>query len=75
MKEDKFTKWKQRGIEIPNPDSVNPSKPLIKDKYKIFMEMHKLKRKFYFTKELLELRAWRISEEEASCCVNITALV
>ena len=35
--------------------------------------MKKLKRIKYFTKSLLEIRAWVFSEEEVSSCANITA--
>ena len=36
------------------------------------MELKKLKRKKYFTKALLELRAWGFSEEEVNNSSNIT---
>ena len=39
------------------------------------MNLKKLKRIKYFTKALLELRAWSFSEEEVSRCANIKAAV
>ena len=39
------------------------------------MELKKIKRIKYFTKALLELRAWGFIEEDVSSCANITAAV
>ena len=66
-------KRQQQGIAIPNSDSVKPAKSFIADNYKNWMELKKLKRIKYFTKSLLELRAWGFIEEEGSSCSNITA--
>ena len=73
IREDQVTKWQQRGISIPNPDSVKPSKPFITNKCNNQMEPNKLKRGNYFTKELLLLGARGFSEEEVNICANITA--
>ena len=53
MREYEFTKRQQQGIVVPNPDNVNPAKPLIPEKYNNQMEMNKIKREKYFTKEIL----------------------
>ena len=42
-REDKSTK--QRGLSVTNLDGMNPSKPLIPEKYNNWMELNKLKRK------------------------------
>ena len=68
-------KRKQRGLAVPNSDSVKPAKTFIPDKYRNIMKMKKLKRIKYFTKALLELRARGFSEEEVSICANITSSV
>ena len=44
IREDKVVKLYQRGIDIPNPDSVNPEKPFITDNYNNHMELKKLKK-------------------------------
>ena len=75
MTEDTVMKQQQQGLAVPNPDSVNPAKPFIPDKYNNCMNPKKLKRIKYFIKELPELRASGFSEEEVSSCANITAAV
>ena len=73
MRVDKFMRWQQRGLAVPNSDSVKPAKPFIPDKYNNRMELNKLKRLKYFNKSLLEIRDQSFSEEEVSSCANITA--
>ena len=75
MREDKFMKWQQRGLAVPNSDGVNPDKKFIPDEYNNQMELMKLKRIKYFTKSLLEIRSRGFSEEEMIICVNIIAAV
>ena len=53
MREDKVTKQQKQGLAVPNPDSMNPAKPLIKDKYNNMMELKKPKSINHFTKALL----------------------
>ena len=50
---------------------MNPSKPFIPDEYTNCMNLKKLKRIKYFTKSILEFRAWGFSEEEVISCANI----
>ena len=52
MREDKFTNRKQQGISVPNPDSINPEKSFISDKYNSQTE---IKRKKYLAKELMKV--------------------
>ena len=68
-------KRQQKGLAVPNSDSVKPEKSFIPDQYNNLMELKKLKKINYFNKELLELRSWGFSEEEVSSCANITATV
>ena len=75
MSDDKVMKQQKQSLSVPNSDSVKPAKPLILDKYNNHMSLKKLKRINYFTKALLELRAWGFSEEEVSIFSNITAAV
>ena len=58
MREDTVMKRQQRGLAVPNSDIMNPEKPLIPYKYNNRMNLKKLNRIEYFTKALLELRAW-----------------
>ena len=73
MREDTVMKRQQRGLAVPNSDIMNPEKPLIPYKYNNRMNLKKLNRIEYFTKALLELRAWWFSEVEVISCANITA--
>ena len=75
IREDKFLKWQQQGLAVIDSYSVNTEKPFIPDKYSNNTELKKLKSKNYSTKEILELVAWGISEEELGRCANITAAV
>ena len=72
---DKVVKQQQRGLFVPNLDSVNPAKPFISDKYNNNIELKKLKGENYFIKALLELRARGFSKEEVRICANITSMV
>ena len=53
MREDIIMKKQQRDLAVTNSDSAKPAKPFNTDKYKNRMELKKLKRKNYFTKEIL----------------------
>ena len=53
MVEDKVVKRQQQCLSVPNSHSVKPAKPFIPDKYSNQMELNKLKREKYFTKEIL----------------------
>ena len=75
MKEDKFTKRQQQCLAVSNLYSVKPSKSFIPDHYNNWVELKKLRRIKYFTKALLELRAWGFNEGEGISCDNITAAV
>ena len=72
-REDKVTKQKKRGLYVPKPDSVKPSKPFSIDKYNNWTELKKIKRKNYFSNAILELLSWGFSKEEVISCANITA--
>ena len=52
-REDKVTKQQQQGLAVPNPYSVKPAKSLIPYKYNNPVELKKIKRGKYFTKEIL----------------------
>ena len=41
----KVLKRQQQGLDVPRPDSANPDKSLIPDKYNNNMELKRLKRK------------------------------
>ena len=68
-------KRQQRGLAVPNSDSLKPAKPFITDKYNNRMKLKKLERIKYFTKALLELRSWGFCEEEVRICANIKSAV
>ena len=68
-------KLQQRGLSVPNSDSVKPDKPFIPDKYNNSMDLKKLKRINDFTKAPLELRGRGFSEDKVSSYENITAAV
>ena len=68
-------KQRQRGISVTNSDSVKPVKLFIPNKYNNLMNLNKIKRIKYFTKALLEPRAWGFSEEDVSSRAKITAIV
>ena len=51
--ENKVAKRQKQDIAVTNQDSAKPAKPFNTDKYKNRMELKKLKRKNYFTKEIL----------------------
>ena len=53
MREDKSAKRQQQGLAVLNIGSVKPSKPFITEKYNNQMELKKIKRGKYFTKEIL----------------------
>ena len=57
-REDKVMKRQQQVISIQNSDNVKSDKSFIPDKYNNQMELKKLKRIKYFSKALLEIRAW-----------------
>ena len=75
MREDKVMKRQKQVLAVPNSDSLKPAKLFIPDKYNNRMKLKNLKRIKYFTKALLELRAWWFIEEEVSRFANITAVV
>ena len=52
---------------------MNPAKSFIPDKYNNHIELNKLNRIKYFTKSILEIRAWEFSEEGVISCANITS--
>ena len=75
MREDKVMKRQQQGLDVTNSDTVKPAKPFITDSYNNWVELKKLERITYYTKELLELRARAFSEEKLSRCANIKSAV
>ena len=54
---------------------MKPAKPFIPDNYNSCKKLKKLNRIKYFTKKLLELRAWGFSENEGISCTNIKTTV
>ena len=66
---------RQRGLDVPNPDSMKTDKVFIPDKYNNRTELRNIKRVKYSTTVLLELRAQGFSDEVVSICANITATV
>ena len=44
MREDKVVKLQQWGIDVPNPDIVNPDKQFIPENYNNRIELNKLER-------------------------------
>ena len=53
IREDKVVNRQQRVLSLPNPDSVNPEKPIIPGKYNNNVVLNKLKRKKYFSNSIL----------------------
>ena len=75
MREDTVMKRQHQGLAVKKLDSVNPTKKFITDKYNNLMNLDKFKRINYFTKELLELRAWGLSEQDVISYYNNTSAV
>ena len=73
MREDTVMKQQQRGLAVTNSDSVNSARIFIPNKYNTCMNLKKINRTKYFTKSLLEIRAWGFIAEELSSCANIIA--
>ena len=68
-------KQQQQGISVPHPDNRITDKPLITENCNNQMELKKVKRGKYFTRDILELGAQRFSEGEVRICASITAEV